>query len=212
MTLKSAFLAGLLLLLSFADGLRADPILGPPVEQNGLRFETWLASPAIAIPNKNIDYKSSIATVLFTVRVTNLTQSPIRFDPFGLYILTLAGPNGKAINADPIMIAGRIRVAQETDYLLLQPGQSLVLPNISRLYWERGRLCLSWSSQAFPEYPEVYEGLVARNYQIKLRYNMPSKTVTIRKEFMGKIIKTLDGFWTGDVTLSSIKFKLIAAN
>ena len=70
----SLFVGLLLLLFLFTGGLRADPVIGPAVERNGLRFESWLASPKIVIPARNIDYKNSTATMLFSVRVTNLTQ------------------------------------------------------------------------------------------------------------------------------------------
>jgi len=207
MTRRDAFFAAVLcLLLLCSSGLQASPVIGPPIERNGLRIEPWLASPKIAIPSKTVGYKSCIPTVLFSVRVTNLTSSCIRFDQYAVG-LTLMQANGKEIVADPIMIAGYLRQAQEQDFLVLQPGQSIVLPEPSRLYWSENSLCLSWLGP-FAGHPWVYESLVPGTYRVKLRCDMPASTMAIRDDRTSKIIKTLNGFWTGDVTTVPLTFEL----
>lgn len=184
------------------------PVTGPAVKRNGLRFETLLASPNIVIPNKNVGYGKK-TTALCSVRVTNLTLTAIRFDPFRLYPTKVIKPNGKKLFADPIHIAGLSRPAQEADYIFIQPNQSVVLPGVSSFYWQRKRLCLSLGFRAFDDHPLVYEGLTAGAYHICFRYNNLHSTVEIRREFMEKPIKTLTGLWTGDVVLPPLTFQLV---
>ncbi|MGI4789637.1 MAG: hypothetical protein ACRYFS_12390 [Janthinobacterium lividum] len=211
MKLRSpVFICIMLLLLSSAGGLRADPILGPPVEQSGLRFETWLADPKIVIPDKHLVPKKNIPVTLFSVRVTNLLSKPVRFDPYMLDLM-LVKPNGKKLFADEIRNYGRMLQPQEEDYIVLQPQQSLVVPRPSFLEWRGDRLDLSWPSPIAGN-PWTYPGLVAGTYQFTIEYRMPTPTVPIRDDNTNKIVKTLDGFWTGDVTLPPMKFKLIAGN
>ena len=186
----------------FTSSLRADPIIGPAVEQNGLRFESWLASPKIVIPSKTIDYNHSTATMLFSVRVTNLTQQLVRFDPFAAS-LNIVKPNGTSL-LGWVLIAGSIRPPQEEDYIMLLPGQSLVVPYRSHFYWYNNRLCLDWPS--ITDHPVNYSGIAASSYYFVLDYRMPSPTVPIRDDRTRKIIKTLNGFWTGDVAVSSMTF------
>lgn len=203
---KFPMFAGLLLLFSlFTGGLRADPIIGPAVVQNGLRFQSWLASPKIVIPSKTIDYNHSIATMLFSVRVTNLTQQPVRFDPFAAS-LRIIKPNGEELGAG-LVIGGYVRQPQEADYLLLQPGQSVILPCLSHLYWYNNGLCLDWPSP-FIGHPMNYGGLIAGSYHFVLNYRMPNQTVAIRDDRTAKIVKTLNGFWTGDVMVASMTFEV----
>ncbi len=227
-----------LLLLSLAFCLlpcavRADPIIGPAVEQNGLRFESWLASSQIAIPDKNLKERLGSNSKLFSIRVTNLTPSPLRLSPYSLST-TLIGPGGKELFADMILIAGYVREPQESDYVVLQPGQSLIMPYFSFFYWRDDHLCLSLPS-SINGYPFVYEGslvdadkdryattakklrrlmtskhqgLTSGNYQFSIHYSVSSPTVAIRDDHTAKIIKTLNGFWTGDVTLPPVRFEL----
>jgi hypothetical protein len=106
-------------------------IIGLPVERNGVRFETWLASPKIVIPDKSVSYENQKVTVLFSVRVTNLTPEPIRFDPFTLRMI-LTGPDGKEVECG-FGIVGGLQSPQEEDYLVLKPGISEVVSRPSSL-------------------------------------------------------------------------------
>jgi hypothetical protein len=194
----------LLLFCLLAGGLRADPITGPAVEQHGLRFESWLASPKIAIPRKTVDYHHCTATMLFSVRVTNLTQHLVRFNPFAAS-LNIVKPNGEDL-LGWVLIAGSIRSPQEKDYIMLLPSQSLVVPYRSHFYWHDNHLCLDWPSMI--DHPVNYSKIVAGSYHFVLDYRMPSQTVPIQDDRTRKIIKTLNGFWTGDVTVSSMTFEV----
>ena len=235
MILKNTCFACLLLLLSwFAHSLRADPVISPPVEQDGLRFETWLASPKIVIPDKGMSYRKNTPATLFSVRVTNLTPSLLRINPYALS-LKLVGPNGKELFANPLIIHGYIRQPQEADYVLLQPAQILVLQMPSSLYWQGNHLCLSFPSR-INGYSFVYEGPIVGTdkrqvgsiserittlmtgthqgltpgiYRFCLYYAMPTSTLPIRDDNTDKVVKTLNGFWTGDVTTPPLKFELV---
>lgn len=109
---------------------------------------------------------------------------------------------------DPITIAGYVRPPQEADYLLLQPGQSVILPYVTLLYWEQNHFCLTWGFRSF-DHPEVYEKMAAGAYHFRLHYRNPSSTIEIRREVFGKPIKRLTGFWVGDVTLPPLTFQLV---
>ena len=176
------------------------------MERNGLRFESWLVSPKIAIPSKTLDYSHCTATTLFSVRVTNLTPQLVRFDPFAAF-LKIVKPDGAELPGG-LVIAGYVRQPQESDYLLLQPGQSMVLPYLSHLYWYNNGLCLDWPS-SYIDHPMSYGGVTAGSYHFVLDYRILSPTAPIRDDHTEEIIKTLNGFWTGDVILASMTFKLI---
>ena len=198
------------------------PVIGPPVVQNGLRFETWLVSPKIIMPDKSVSYEKQKPMVLFSVRVTNLTQTPLRINPYFLS-LTLIGPDGKEVFPDPLVIHGDIRQPQEADYILLPPGQSQVLPKSTGFFWRGNHLCLAWPSN-INDHPFVYEGvrlshsitdllssphagLTAGTYHFSMRYNIRAQTVPIRISVVS--VKTLIGFWIGDVSLPPLTFQLV---
>lgn len=132
----------------------------------------------------------------------------MHFDPFGLYPTKVIKPNGKELFPAPILIAGYVRPAKEADYLLLQPGQSVVLPYVTLLYWPQNHFCFTWGFRSF-DHPMVYEGMTAGAYQFRLHYSNPNSTVKIRREVFGRPIKRLTGFWVGDVTLPPLKFQLV---
>ncbi len=213
MRLKSCVLIGFLLLLfGFTNGLRADPVIGPAVEQHGLRFESWLASPKIVIPSKTVDYNHSTATMLFSVRATNLTQKPVRLNPFAAR-LRLIKPNGKEIESG-FGIAGELRQPQKPDFMVLQPGQSLVLPFLSHLYWYKNGLYLDWPT--FYRGRSInYEGLTAGSYYFTIDYDcqwlMPifaSRNIHSTKPVSTQSIPVLDDLWTGNVSVTSMTFEV----
>ncbi len=199
-------------------------IIGPAVERDGVRFETWLESPKIVIPDKEMNRKKYVAVTLFGLRVTNLTQTPLRINPYCLS-LTLIGPDGKEIFPNPLVIHGYIRQPQEEDYPLLQPGQSQILPKSTDFFWRDGHLCLAWPSD-INGHPFIYEGarlshhvndllssphagLAAGTYQFLMRYTMPTQDVQLYDDHTDKIVKTLNGFWTGNLTTPPLTFQLV---
>lgn len=230
---RNAYFAAVLCLLTLcSSGLHADPVIGPAIERNGLRFEPWLASPSVGVQGKDSVPKKNTAATLFSVRVTNLTQAPLRLSPYALSS-TLVGPNGQTEYADFMMIHGYIRQPQESDYILLQPGQVLVIPYPGLVYWRDDHLCLSLPS-FINGHPLVYEGPIvgAENkeettaakivtlmtgkhqglpfgtYHFSMYYAMHSASVPICDDHTAKTIETLNGFWTGDVTTAPMTFEL----
>lgn len=206
----TAFTGLLLLLSTSASGLRADPVLGPAVERNGLRFESWLASPKIAIPSKTIDYNHSEAMMLFSVRVTNLTQTPVRLNPY-CATLKIVKPGGEEVPGG-MVIAGSVRPPQDPDYLLLQPGQSLVLPCLSHLYWYNNALCLDWPSW-YVDHSMSYGGLTTGDYYFTLDFRMPNWPISSRNRRRSTPMTStppivLDDLWTGNASVSSMTFEL----
>lgn len=200
------------------------PVIAPAVVQNGLRFETWLASPKIVMPIKSLDRKSYTPITLLGLRVTNLTQMPLRLSPFAL-ALRLVGPDGKEALPDSIVIHGYIRQPQEMDYILLLPGQSQLLPKSTGFFWRNDHLCLAWPS-IVNGHPFVYEGtrlsasvndlasqtytgLAAGNYRFSVCYTMQTQDVQLRDDQTAKVVKTLGGFWTGDVITPPLTFQLV---
>ena len=184
-------------------------VVGPAVEQNGVRFETWLASPKIVIPDKSVSYEKQKAAALFSVRVTNLTQKPVRFNPLCVRLI-LIGPDGEEVGCG-FGIAGGLRPPQEEDYLVLKPGVSEVVSRPSSLYWYNNSLHLDWPSW-YIDHPWNYWGLAAGRYQFKINCSMTTPDVQIYDQHTSKVIKTLNGFWTGDVSLPPVKFELVMQN
>ncbi len=182
------------------------PVIGPAVVQNGVRFETWLVSRKIVIPDKSVGYDQQTARVLFSARVTNLTQKPVRFNPFGVRLI-LIGPDGEEVGCG-FVIGGSLRLPSEKDYLLLTPGQSVLLSCPSSLYWYNNGLCLDWPSFRI-DHPWNYGGLVAGSYQFTINCSMTVQDVPLYDEHTGKVVKTLDGFWTGNVTTLPLTFQLV---
>ncbi len=171
-----------------------------------MRFETWLASSKIVMPAKSVSYEKQKATVLFSVRVTNLTQKPVRFNPFGVRLI-LTEPDGEEVGCG-FGIAGGLRPPQEEDYLILKPGVSTVVSRQSSLYWDNNNLRLDWPSWLI-DHPWNYEGIVAGSYQFKIACSMTTQDVQLLDEHTGKAVKTLNGFWTGNVTTPPLTFQLV---
>jgi hypothetical protein len=190
-----------------AQTATSSPVIGPAVEQNGVRFETWLTSPKIVIPRKSITHGKTAAAILLSVRVTNLMTTPVSFKPFRLHP-TLIRPGGKELVPASILTAGYLGPAQEANYLLLQPGQSVTLPYVIRLYWEQNHMYLTWGFRFTEEYLWAYR-MATGAYHFHLHYSNPSSRVEIEREIFGRPIKTSTGFRVDDVILPPLTFQLV---
>lgn len=189
-----------------AQAAASSPIIGPAIEQNGVRFETWLTATKIVIPDKSVSYEKQKAATLFSVRVTNLTQKPIRFNPFGVRLI-LTGPDGGEVGCG-YGIAGGLHPPGEEDYLVLKPGQSLVLSRPSSLCWYGNSLGLNWPS-SYVDHPWNYWGLVTGRYQFEVNCFMTTQDVQLYDDHTGKVVTTLNGFWTGNLTTPPLTFQLV---
>ncbi len=189
-----------------AQAAASSPLIGPAVEQNGVRFETWLVSSKIVIPDKSVSYEKQKAATLFSVRVTNLTQKPIRFSPFGVKLI-LTGPDGEEVGCG-YGIAGGLHPPGEEDYLVLKPGISVVVSRPSSLCWYGNSLGLDWPS-SYVDHPWNYGGIVAGSYRFEINCSMTTQDVQLLDEHTGKVVKTLNGFWTGNVTTPPLTFQLV---
>ena len=214
-SLKNACVLAVYFLLLFSGAASAAPaiaqtasapVISWAIVRNGLRFETWRASARIVIPPKSVSYEKQKPTVLFSVRVTNLTQTPLRFNPFTVRLI-LTGPDGEEVGCG-FVIGGYVRSPVEEDFLLLKPGQSTVLPYPSSLYWYNDGLCLDWPSHII-DHPWNYGGLVPGSYRFEIDCSMTTPDVQLRDEHTGKTVKTLTGFWTGTVATPPLTFQLV---
>ncbi len=136
-------------------------------------------------------------SALLALRITNNTQTPLRFSGYDTPDAEIVGPNGKILELSAAI--NWTVPPTKVDFPLAQPGESVTFIRDAKLFWQNNQLRLGGSDG----YGGVWDvkDLAPGSYQVRLRYVNSKATAYIydrelRAPKTGNPA-TLEGIWTG---------------
>ncbi|WP_347986275.1 hypothetical protein [Methylomonas sp. AM2-LC] len=141
------------------------------VEKNGIVFEIVLPYTDWVIPENKPGNSTALLDV--KLRITNTTNKPLRFNGFNSLFPELVTSDGKHLHCwqapDETL---RHRQAQDSDYPLIEHGNSITLPLLVDLFWpnlEPSTLTFRWWLSS-GEPGQYFDDLKPGNYLLRLVY------------------------------------------
>lgn len=164
------------------------------VEADGIRFKTLLPEGILPIPENQPGANTS---ALIALRITNNTQTPLRFSGYDTLDAEIVGSDGKILE----LSAARNWTVPPTkvDFPLAQPGESVTFIRDAKLFWQNNQLRLGGADG----YGGVWDvkDLAPGSYQVRLKYvNSKSTAYIYDRELRDPKTgnpETLEGIWTG---------------
>ncbi|WP_293125103.1 hypothetical protein [Microcoleus sp. bin38.metabat.b11b12b14.051] len=173
------------------------------VEVDGIRFETFIPEPLLTVPNKS---DNSYQSVQIGMRITNNTLTSFYFSFYGSFAPSLVIPDGQILRGG--YISDWMRGPEESDFLLVTPGQSVTFfPDIDLCWrkWDQLSLGVSDGSGGAWSFNELKPGI----YHFRFRYENISNTIQ-QKNLAGQSItsRPIEKVWTGRVDTPFVEFRI----
>ena len=173
------------------------------VEVDGIHFETFIPEPLLTMPNKS---DNSYQSVQIGMRITNNTLTSFYFSFYGSFAPSLVIPDGQILRGG--YISDWMRGPEESDFLLVTPGQSVTFfPDIDLSWRKCDQLSLGVSdgSGGAWSFNELKPGI----YHLRFRYESTSDTI-LKTNLAGESIEIqpIEKVWTGRVDTPFVEFRL----
>jgi hypothetical protein len=178
------------------------------VEVDGIQFKTVVSQRVLIIPEAK---RGVYNTVQLGIYITNNTQTSLYFSSY-VYSLfpELIAPDGQAMVTG--MHSERFNPPIESDYVLVNPGESVTFSRDAFLFWIQNRkkkrdrtltLNIPFPCEDIYAFRPLYPG----TYQFRFQYRESSKNM---EEFSQCIEPTiLQNIWTGEVLTPLVEIELV---
>ncbi len=182
--------------LCFVELAKSNP---HAVEVDGIRFETLVSRQKLTILPEQSNSSTSIQ---FGIRVINLSPNPYRFFFFGLM------PELQDLDGNIIWRYYAINVTklpQESDFLLVDSGESLTFFVDGEFSWNHHKLQLA----GYESYGGcwIFSDLKPGEYRVCFTYESPSERRSIAFKKYSQTVT--DSLWSGMVSTPFVKFSLV---
>ena len=157
------------------------------VEIDGIRFEILMPERVLRIPENEPDASTKVEV---GIRITNQTQSPLRFSRFDTLYLSIIGENGQIPESQ--RLRNRTIPRHPTDLPLVRPGKSATFFMDAKLFWEQNKLRLG-GSDGFGGYWYI-DSLEPGSYFLGMGYFSP-KWESVYNKQRQRLVMT--DFWRG---------------
>ncbi len=182
------------------------------IEVDGVRFETVVSQRVLTIP----EAKRGVYTPLKVgIRITNNTQSFFYFSSFVSSMFPeMIAPDGQVMVTG--LITDRINQPIESDYVLVVPGEEIILYRDAFLFWIQNRkkkrdrqLALSIPFPSEDTY--VFDPLYPGTYQFRFEYRESREGVKYSSNFIepAMLQTILQYLWIGKVLTPFVEISLV---
>ena len=168
------------------------------VEQDGASFETLVPEKILLIPEKGLG--NSTAT-RFGIRITNISQQPLRFCSYHTFRPRLIDDNGERLRTGGGANASRI--INESDCPSTQPNESLEFFLDGKIYWKDDEIYMNGSRESGGVW-YIQDSIKPGRYELYSIYSHDKKEGRVFDSNTGKMY-VLDSFWVSRVELSPIE-------
>ncbi len=170
------------------------------VEVDGVRFEMLMGSRTWRIPD---DRPSASTPVELGIKITNQTQTPLRFSHFNTLDLLIVGPNGQALDRNGGSNWTIPRVP--SDLPLISPGESTTFFLDAKLLWWQNQLRLA-VADGFGNY-QYFDSLESGTYLFSMGYFSPERDVIYDEQTQKP--KMIADFWRGSALTPLVEVRLV---
>ena len=158
------------------------------VEVDGVRFEIIMPERVLRIPENEPDANTKME---LGIRITNQTQTPLRFTRFDTLALSIVKPNGERLKRSGAR--NWTLPPRKADVPLIKPGKSATFFLDAQLFWEQNQLRLG-GSDGFGGY-WYFDSLESKTYLFSMGYVRPDRIFMYDEGTEDTLI--LEEFWEG---------------
>jgi hypothetical protein len=169
------------------------------LEIDGVRFEMLMSDRTLKIPENKTGASTKVEV---GIRITNQTQTPLRFTGFDTLALSILKANGQPLERSKFLYWRPS--PKETEVPLIQPGESTTFFLDAKLFWKYNQLRLG-NSDGF-DLRWYFNSLEADTYLFSMVYSRPKLLLVSDETNQPKILKD---FWKGSGFTPFVEVRLV---